>query len=1165
MYTNIVRIKRQEVEEMHEFQARIWEEEVEIPTYPAGAPDKNPMFLEKRVYQGSSGKVYPLSVIDKIHDEKVQRKYKMVFLENKYLLIAVMPELGGRIQRAFDKTNGYDFVYYNRVIKPALVGLAGPWISGGIEFNWPQHHRPTTFSPVDYELHENEDGSKSVFIGEIDRMYGTKVTTAFTLYPDKAYLEIKAQLYNRTPLPQTFLWWANPAVAANDHTKSIFPPDVHAVMDHGKRDVSKFPIATGVYYKTDYSKGVDISRYKNIPVPTSYMAYHSDYDFIGGYDFSKEAGILHIADHNISPGKKQWTWGCGDFGKAWDRNLTDEDGPYIELMTGVYTDNQPDFSWLNPYEEKAFTQYFMPYKQIGEVKNAGINAAVNLELENGKARIAVYTSSVFERLCITLKHKDHLLFETVQRTAPEAAYIASTAVPDHIEPSDCELQVRADDGKLLVSYRPEKEKVLKLPEAARPAAQPEEIKTNEELYLTGLHLEQYRHATYEPELYYLEGLKRDPSDIRVNNAYAKLLLRRGLFKESEAYFREAIRRMTEKNPNPYDGEPFYNLGLSLKYQGRQEEAFKAFYKSTWNASCQDVGYFSLAQIAAGRKDFAEALEFVEKALVRNYHNRKARTLKAALLRRLGRQKALDRLIEESIALDPMDYGCRNELYYSFKVRKLSKEAEEASRELDSLMRHSHHSYIELSKDYAECGLYEEAIDVLERHLELTAHLDDAVANNAHFNDTCIDGIGSVSVYPMVYYYLGNYYLRLAAEEGQVANKEAYENENQNANRKKAEEYFRLAADACSDYCFPNTLEDKIALETALSLNPYDAMAHYYLGNLLYDKKQYQKAAEHWEISCSLNPEFAVTHRNLALAYYNKLNRKEEARQELEKAFLLNPADARILFELDQLYKKQNVCHSERLNLLEKHVHLVEARDDLYVEYVTLLNNIGEYEKALRKMMERKFHPWEGGEGKITSQYVLSHVELAKQLLEGKQYHRAIEHLAAAKVYPHNLGEGKLVGAQENQIDYYLGVAYEGLQDTEAAVKFFEKASKGLDEPAGAMYYNDQPADTIYYQGLALEKQGKQDEARGRFHKLYDYGEKHIFDEMKIDYFAVSLPDFLVFEEDLNKKNAVHCNYLMGLGSLGLGNLEKARVLFREALNADINHQGVRIHYNQCKG
>jgi hypothetical protein len=262
-------------------QAKVYEELVTIPTYRTGNMEKDPLFIEKRAYQGSTGKVYPVPICEKISETREDVEYKAVILENDYLYVMILPELGGRIQRALDKTNGYDFVYYNRVIKPALVGLAGPWISGGIEFNWPQHHRPSTFMPVDYTFAENPDGSATVTIGETDRIYGTKGNDSITLYPDKAYIEIRGRLFNPTDYPQTFMWWANPAVHVNDDTFSVFPPDVNAVMDHGKRAVSTFPIATGEYYKADYSAGVDISRYKNIKVPTSYMAAHSQSLFRG--------------------------------------------------------------------------------------------------------------------------------------------------------------------------------------------------------------------------------------------------------------------------------------------------------------------------------------------------------------------------------------------------------------------------------------------------------------------------------------------------------------------------------------------------------------------------------------------------------------------------------------------------------------------------------------------------------------------------------------------------------------------------------------------------------------------------------------------------------------------------------------------------------------------
>jgi hypothetical protein len=163
----------------------VWQENVLLPTYNIGAAEKNPIFLEKRVYQGSSGAVYPHPVVEKIEDEKKDKSYTALFLENAFLKIMILPELGGRIHRAYDKIRNRDFIYYNQVVKPALVGLTGPWISGGIEFNWPQHHRPSTFLPVDFTVKENEDGSKTVWLNEVEKMFRTKCQAGITIYPDK--------------------------------------------------------------------------------------------------------------------------------------------------------------------------------------------------------------------------------------------------------------------------------------------------------------------------------------------------------------------------------------------------------------------------------------------------------------------------------------------------------------------------------------------------------------------------------------------------------------------------------------------------------------------------------------------------------------------------------------------------------------------------------------------------------------------------------------------------------------------------------------------------------------------------------------------------------------------------------------------------------------------
>jgi tetratricopeptide (TPR) repeat protein len=1065
-----------------------WYEKVIIPTYGIGKPEKNPMFLEKRVYQGSSGVVYPHPVIEKILDEKTDQEWNAVYLENQYLKIMILPELGGRVQMAYDKTKGRHFIYYNQVIKPALVGLTGPWISGGLEFNWPQHHRPSTYEAVDHCIEENADGSVTVWCSEVERMFRTRGMAGFTLHPDKAYLEIKVKLFNRTDFPQTFLWWANPAVKVNDDYQSVFPPDVNAVFDHGKRDVSEFPIAKGTYYKVDYSPGTDISRYKNIPVPTSYMAVNSKYNFVGGYENDTKGGLLHVANHHVSPGKKQWTWGHSDFGRAWDRNLTDEDGPYIELMCGVYTDNQPDFSWLMPGEEKTFSQYFMPYRDLGVVKNATKEAMVNLEVEGDKVIVKAFTTAAYTNAKIVLKSGAEIILEDSFDFHPATSYEKVVDIRN-LNPKTLEIAILTSGGNVLVDWKPESGEQKPIPEAAKPASLPEEIDSNEQLYLTGLHLEQYRHATYDPRDYYLEALRRDPKDSRCNNAMGLWLLRRGKFQEAESYFRKAIETLTQRNPNPIDGESFFYLGLTLCFLGRDDEAFDAFYKSVWNAAWMDSGYFQLARIAAKKQNWDEALDLIDRSLIRNWQNSKIRQLKVSILRELGRTEEAQKLIEESLALDKFSFG----LIYEKHI--LSGTSKSTLRDL-GVSQPNIHTYIELALDFALAGLFAEAIELVS--------------------------IGIVDqkdrpVYPMAWYYKAWF-------------------EAQNGDQAASEFSLIEAAKACPDYCFPNQTEAVVVLEWAKNQNPSDSKAPYYLGNFWYNARQYDEAVLNWELSVKLDDQFPTLHRNLALAYFNKQNDPTKALSELEKAFALDETDSRILMELDQLYKRLNHLPETRLQNLEKYPELINFRDDLYLERVTLLNQLGQFEKAYELISSRKFHPWEGGEGKVTGQYVFSLTELAKLSIQNREFEKAIELLEKAQVYPENLGEGKLYGAQENELFYLLGNACSGQGEPERANHFWEMASSGITEPSPAIFYNDQQPDTIFYQGLALINLERIPEAKNRFQTLIDFGKEHLNDEFRLDYFAVSLPDLQIWDDDLVKRNRQNCQKLIELGELGLSNI-----------------------------
>ncbi|NRF37345.1 DUF5107 domain-containing protein [Pedobacter foliorum] len=1106
---------------MKSMSVSVWEEKVTIPTYGTGKPNKNPMFFEKRIYQGSSGAVYPNPVVEKILDEKTDKEYVGLFLENDYIKMMILPELGGRIQMAYDKIKERHFIYYNQVIKPALVGLTGPWISGGIEFNWPQHHRPTTFNAIDYKIEENSDGSKTVWVNEVEQMFHTKGMAGFTLHPDKAYIEIKAKLLNRSALPQTFLWWANPAVKVNDYYQSVFPPDVNAVFDHGKRDVSTFPVARGTYYKVDYSPGTDISMYKNIPVPTSYMAINSDYDFVGGYEHDSKGGLLHVANHHVSPGKKQWTWGHSDFGVAWDRNLTDEDGPYIELMTGMFTDNQPDFTWLMPNEEKSFTQYFMPYRELGVIKNASKDILLSISKKDNIVELKIQVTSVQRDLAIKLSYGNKSFFEAVATITPLEVYIREIEVDNSFNENELLLIINNAKGHELLRYEPSKNKVNEIPEPAKPAMAPDEITSNEQLFLTGQHLEQYRHATYSPVPYYEKALEREPGDIRNNNALGLWYLRRGQFEKSEPYFRKAIETSIERNPNPYDCEAYYNLGLCLKFQDKLEEAYKVFYKSTWNKAYKDSAYFSVAQIDMIKENYELSLDHINQSIDNNANNSKAYVIKSAAHRKLNQADLSIRTTDLALEKDAFNLGALFEKVCVYRLLNDGQNEESYLKELLTLARANEQNFIEYSIDYAEAGLFKEAIDLLSY-----------VIKGAETN-------------PLVYYYLGYFNFRLAENEQAIHN-------------------FKTAAAADSYLCFPNRLQEIKVLRTAIDLNPEDSKAPYYLGNLFYDKRQYQEAIAYWEASVQLDGNFPTALRNLGIAYFNKQNNEEQALACFEKAFELDPQDDRLCMELHQLYKRLNKSPQERLSFLDKNKEVALQRDDVYLDLVSIYNFLGENEQALRLLMQHKFHPWEGGEGKASGQYVCSLIELAKEKIQQDSYKEAIVLLKEAQTYPHNLGEGKLYGAQENDIFYWLGCAYEGLNDQKNANDYFDKTTKGLDEPSAAMFYNDQQPDKIFYQGLAWKKIGNTAKAEKIFNKLIDYGSQHINDVIKIDYFAVSLPNLLIFEDDLDIRNKVHCYFLQGLGYLGLAKFENASDALLKALELDAEHLGAKLHLDMVK-
>ena len=1070
---------------------RIRQETIVIPTYLPGPPERNPIFYFGRAYQGAKGPVYPYPFLDVLTDERVDKPYAALVLENRYVRYCVLPEVGGRIFQAVDKTNGYDFFYRQHVIKPALIGMLGAWISGGVEWNIPHHHRATTFLPVDWTITEAADGSKTAWVGELELRQRMRWVVGLTIRPESSVLEVSTRIINRTPFAHSVLCWANVAVHANEDYQIIFPPGTGLATFHGKNQFSHWPISREVYNGVDYTKGVDVSWWKNHPSPTSFFAFGSKEDFFAGYDHGQNAGVVFVGDHRLVPGKKLWTWGTGSEGARWEKILTDRDGPYLELMFGSFSDNQPDYSWVRPGEVKTVTQYWYPLRAIGAVKNANAEAACNLEVRGGgRVFFGFVTTAVRKNARIVLEAGGKVVFEKTTDIGPGEPFTSEVQLPQLVEPESLRLSLAAEDRRELVAYQPKKKEVIPLPDPVIPPPAPPEIKTNEELYLTGLRLEQFYNPALEPYPYYEEALRRDPDDSHIHTALGRLYLMRGMFEEAEAHLLRAVARAGEDYTRPKDGEALYYWGVALRFLEKAPEAEEAFGRASWDAGWTAAAAAQMAELAAGRQRYCEALGQAERSVGTNASDSRAGNIKATLLRKLGRLEEAEGTARRSLAADPLDFWAANELQMIRAVRGFDEDSDDLAAGLKLKMRDAAENYLELASDYAACGLYDDAIDVLSR-----------LAN----------GTAAGASGPMLHYDLAYYYHKLGDESG-------------------ARRHLQKAMTMPPDHGFPFRLEDIAVLRWAESNNPRDARAPYYLGNLLFDRLPEAAMAE-WEKAVGLDGTFATAHRNLGLAYSRVENDLPRAVACLEKAVACDPADPRLYSELDGLYDLSGVSPEIRLDVLSKNHSVVAGRDDALSREVVLLVELGRHDRAIELLGSHHFHVWEGG-GEIHGVYVDAHLGRGQRRLAEGKAGQALQDFQAALEYPENLEVGKpAAGGRDPEVYYFIGTALDSIGEREKSREAFRRSAEAM---AG-------PSESTYYQGLSWRKVGEEPRARESFEGLVRFARAGLEKAPAGDYFAK-----FGEKESANRREA-HLHYLLGLGLRGLGQEAQAKAEFHHAL------------------
>jgi len=1071
-----------------------------LPSYEVAQPDSDPMFFKGEVYQGASKVIYPYPFLDNLTDIKKDKTYNAVYLENKYLKLCFLPEIGGRLFSALDKTDNYDFFYRQKVIKPALIGMLGAWISGGIEWCVLHHHRATTFMPVDYTLVENPDGSKTLWFGETELRHRMKWLIGATLYPDKSYLQITGKIYNRTPFTWSFLYWANVAVHADDDYQVIFPPSVEYATYHAKNDFVHWPIANESYRGVDY-RGVDLSWWKNHPEPVSFFAWDLKEDFSGGYDHGKEAGVIHIGNHHIVAGAKLWEWSPGPRGKMWDKILADNAKPYAELMVGAFSDNQPDYSWIKPYEVKTFTQYWYPVREIGGFKNANLNAAVNLELTGDhKIKFVFNATRPMTGAKAVLKAKGKLLYAEKIYIGPDKPFVREVNAPEGVEETDLEAILYSRDKQTIISYKPvNRPNNPELPPVVQPPPPPKLIRTIEQLYLTGQRIEQFYNPTVDAYPYYEEALKRDPGDSRVNTALGIDYNKRAMYAEAEKKLRTAVERISKNYTRPRNCEPYYQLGIALRAQGKNDQACDSFYKATWDYAFHSPAYYQLAELSCIKGHFTRALEQINHSISTDTLNNQAKDLKAAILRKLGRLDKAERLTSGVLADDPLDFLAANELYL---IRTAAGNRSRAHHVLDKLMakmRDQTQSYLELSVDYLDFGFYDDAIDVLQR----------AVNRNTK----------PLSSYPMVYYYLG--YLH-----------------QKKADRGRAMKYYAEASKMPVDLCFSFRAESIDVLTSAVKANPNDARAYYYLGNLLYDK-QPDRAVNAWEKSRNLDGTFATVHRNLGWAYYYTRHNISKAIMSYESAINCNSRDPRLYAELDKLYEAGGVSPKKRLALLEPNLQVVRQRNDSFLRLIMVLVQLGRYDQAVEHLTTNHFHLREGG-GQTHDVYVDALLLKGAEEFKRGDYSPALADYLAAAEYPENLEVGRPRNDKRApQVNYFIATCYEVLGGKDKAEEYYTKA-------ANQQKTGDWP-ETQYYQALALAKLGQTGRAKAIFEKLIEAGQTKLTEKPAMSFFAK------FGERQTKQSRLADAHYILALGYLGTGQNQKAKDELQTAVKLNPNH------------
>lgn len=1056
-----------------------------IPTYNIGSPETDPIFFTGRVYQGAEGYIYPYPLYDILTEEKAEKEYNVLHLDNQYVNISILPEIGGRIFSATDQTNDYHFFYTQTGIKPALIGMLGAWLSGGVEWNIPDHHRASSYMPVNWTMKENKDGSKTIWVGETELRHRLKWSVGVSVYPNRSWVEAKIKVINPTPMVQSMLYWANVSVHCNNEYQVIFPPDVQFGVDHHKVYFTNWPMGETT---VGNGKTEDLSWWKNFTGNSrSIFAYGSEMSFLAGYDFGKDAGTVHVANRHVVPGKKFFLWGNNPNGEMWNKILSDNDGHYLELMVGGYSDNQPDYSWIAPGEIREFSQIWYPIKGIKGVKNATDDAAVNFEPAAGNQyRVGYCATTLYENARVIVKYGDRTLLDKRITIDPDKFFLDQVAVPADAEASQLYTALYDANGNILVDYRPIKLEEKPLPKVIDGTKPVQDYQTNEELYLAGLRVDQFNNARLSYMDFYNEALRRDSMDARVNIEVGKHFIRQGEWVKAEKHLLRAQARLSHDYTTVKNTEALYYLGYLYQMTGRNQKAEDAYWAATWTPEFKHRSFYELAVMATREQNYPKALDMITQSLYVGGRDLQALTLKAYILRMSGNKEEALKTVRYVREIDPLDYwsAAEESLLTSGNAAFLKAGDNHNSKDIIAVQE-----MLEVVSNYMTIGATRDALTLLDEALTIGE---------------------PYASYPLVSYYKAANLLRAGDKPNALV-------------------CIDRAATLSPLNNYPFRLEEVEMFKSILKEKPDDSFVYYYIGNLLYYLGQKEAGLDNWKKSAELNPSFSIACRNAGFGY-GRLNDLNTAIKYYDMAIKANPDDALLLTESDKLYEQANIPEAQRLKRLETHLKTVMKHDDAVMRLLTLYNAAGQYDKAIRIMDNRHFHLWEGG-GQIHDIYVDSHMLKGLRLLNGKKQKEAIREFDLANQYPVNLEVAPSEwGGYEAKVFYLSGIAYEALGMQDKASDCFARSAAS--KARGYL------SDLNYYKAKSLQKLNKMQEAAdllGTMEKNLEHAQQNLMD---------SYAKFGDANKNVQQSNVAYYNALIHLLK---GDNTAAKTSFDEAL------------------